>query len=457
MNDWPKYYHNQLIVNNPSGIAIVCGWTKKELIWNNLSGEARKKVSIIGQLYSKEGINYIIRNIFLNPGVKALIITGSDLSQSLKELSDFLDSGHSDVIHPEIPEEKQKQFFDYFSGRYKSVGLQELDGHILGLEIEEDDWIVSPEDFPEHRTVIVNTFPSEETAFRVEDKKIAGAWLKVLDRIVKFGKEKMSSYDEPQRELLNILTVISEDVSKDPFLPDYMYFKKEDLLNYYPQIMTDNLFEGIEYTYGSRLRNHGGIDQVRGMIDELKRERFSRRAVAFTWSVEKDFNNPKCPCLDIIQAIVQNDKLFLTAYFRSNDMYRAWPQNAYGLLAVQEEIAQGLGICPGKLTIISCSAHIYERDLKEARDVLSKHKDLLECVYDPRGSFVIRVEDGEIVAKHIDPNGLELQEIKGRNCLEMRDRLAPFISDVAHGIYIGTELMKAERALKEGTEYVQDA
>jgi thymidylate synthase len=218
--------------------------------------------------------------------------------------------------------------------------------------------------------VIANVFPSEETTFRVEDEKIASAWLKVLDRIIKFGKEKMSSYDEPQRELLNIVTVISKDCSKDPFLPDYMYFNEQDLLDYYPQLMTDRVFDGIEYTYGSRLRNHDGIDQIKEIIEGLKKEKFSRRAIAFTWDVKKDCNNSKCPCLDLVQVIVQEDKVYLTAYFRSNDMYRAWPQNAYGLLAIQEEIASELGLSLGKLTIISCSAHIYERDLGEAKNLL---------------------------------------------------------------------------------------
>ncbi len=94
----------------------------------------------------------------------------------------------------------------------------------------------------------------------------------------------------------------------------------------------------------------------------------SRRAIAFTWDVVDDINAKSAPCLDLVNAIVQDNKLFLTCYIRSNDMYRAWPQNAFGLRQIQKIIADGVGIKMGKLCIVSNSAHIYERDfLKSSR------------------------------------------------------------------------------------------
>ena len=453
---WPKYYQNQLITN-AGEIAIVCGWTKKEVIWNNLSEESRKKVAIMGQLYSKEGINYIIRNIFLNPKIKYLIITGRDLSGSIAELESFLETGDSKFIHPEIPAGKVKEFHKYFSQNYSFVDLDKIDDCIMNVAINKNNWTDKEIDFPSHSIEITNMFLSEDIAFRLEGAKVHDVWLKVLDRIIKFGKDKMSSYGESQKELLDTITVINNDDPDNPVLPEYLYFNKQDLINYYPQLMTDKIFDGVEYTYGSRLRNHNGIDQIQGIINELKRENFSRRAIAFTWNVEKDFNNEKCPCLDLVQALIQNSSVYLTAYFRSNDMYRAWPQNAYGLLKIQKEIAKALDLKIGKLAIVSCSAHIYERDLKEVQNLLSKHKPTLECNVDFRGSFVIQIENKEIIVRHLDLDGVFLQEIKGKNASEIRDKIIPFISDIAHAIYIGTELMKAEIAIKENKEYTQDS
>lgn len=457
MTNWPKYYQNQLIAEEKLGIAVVCGWTKKEVVWNMFSGESREKVSIMGQLYSKEGINYIIRNLFLNPKIKFLVITGADLSGSVQELKNFLVTGQSEYLHPEIPKEKISEFYNYFKMNHAFVSIDKINSFIDELRYDNSEWTNEVVDFPSHNIEASKMFLSEDVGFRIEGGKVCDVWLKVLDRITRFGKDKMSSYGECQLELLDTITVINDDNPDNPYLPDYLYFNEHDLNNYYPQLMTDKIFEGVEYTYGSRFRNHNGIDQVRGMIDELKKEVYSRRAIAFTWNVEKDFNNEKCPCLDLIQALVQNGKVYLTAYFRSNDMYRAWPQNAYGLLKIQKEIADALGLKVGKLVIISCSAHIYERDMKDVRNLLKKHKPTLECNIDFRGSFVIQTEGREIVARHIDLDGVFLQEIRGNSAIEIRDKIVPFVSDVAHGIYLGSELMKAEMAIREGKEYIQDS
>lgn len=457
MTNWPKYYQNQLIAEEKLGIAVVCGWTKKEVVWSKLSEQSKGKVSIIGQLYSKEGINYIIRNLFLNPKIKHLVITGADLSGSVQELKNFLTTGASDYLHPEIPEEKAKEFYDYFKNNHSVIDIDKIDDFIRNLQCEDLNWTAEAVDFASHSIEVSKMFLSEDVGFRLEGAKVYDVWLKVLDRIIKFGKEKMSSYGESQLELIDTMTVINDDNPDDPDLPDYLYFNKQDLINYYPQLMTDKVFEGVEYTYGSRFRNYDGINQIQGMINELKKEIYSRRAIAFTWNVEKDSDNEKCPCLDLVQALVQGDKIYITAYFRSNDMYRAWPQNAYGLLKIQKEIAEALDLRIGKLAIISCSAHIYERDIKDVKDLLEKYKPSLECSPDFRGSFVVRIENGEIVVRHIDLDGVFLQEIKGENAFEIRDRIVPFVSDIAHAVYLGVELMKAETALKEGKEYIQDA
>ncbi len=59
--------------------------------------------------------------------------------------------------------------------------------------------------------------------------------------------------------------------------------------------MTDHVFEGVEYTYGSRFRNFNGINQIEALIKDLQANNYSRRAIAFTWDVMKDTGNPKSP------------------------------------------------------------------------------------------------------------------------------------------------------------------
>lgn len=458
---WPKYYSTQLILNKgpEARIAIVTGWTKKEDIWKALSPESQAKVLIAGQLYSKEGINFVIRNSFLNPEVGFFVVCGRDLSGSIKELKSFLAGEKKDFIHEEIPQEKIDEFISYFSNHCIFVDLPEIDAAIKNIDMSSlpDKWIEEAVDFPDHVGKEANTFPSEKVGFRIEGRKISDVWLRVLDRIMKFGYVKMSQYGEKQRELIDIVTVVSGEDPDNPSIPSFAYFNHDDLIKYYPQLMTDGIFEGVEYTYGSRLRNHEGINQIAGIIEELGKENFSRRAIAFTWNVMKDCGNAKSPCLNMVQALVQDDILYLTAYFRSNDMFRAWPQNAYGLLKVQKEIAESLGLRIGKLVVVSCSAHIYERDFLETQKMIEKNKPKLECEMDPRGNFSIEIKEGEIVVKHIDEQGMFLQEFRGKTARELRDKVSRFVSDPTHGIYLGAELYRAEQALKDKNDFIQDS
>jgi thymidylate synthase len=264
----------------------------------------------------------------------------------------------------------------------------------------------------------------------------------------------MSSYDERQKELINIMTVIDGEDPDNPFIPDYFYFNQDDLINYYPQMMTDNVFPGIEYTYGSRFRNFKNKNQVELMIKELERENFSRRAIALTWDVEKDAGNPKSPCLILIQSLIQNNKLYFTAYFRSNDMFRAWPQNAFGLLKIQKEIGQRLNMKLGKMAIISSSAHMYERDFLEAQKVIEKSS--LTFKNDPRGNFIIEVAEKEIIVKHVDQEGNFLQEFRGKTAEQLREKIVNFVSDINHALYLGSELLRAEKSIKENEDFIQD-
>jgi thymidylate synthase len=455
---WPKFYNNQIIIPSAEGyFGIITGWSKKEHINDLISAENKNKIGAIGQLYSKEGINYIIRNIFLNPKISKLIVTGKDLSGSLKFLENFLlTGGGQKILHKEIPGEKTQQFIDWFKNNTHFIQEEKINDFLNQQPSANPAWLTEIIDFPEPAQRENIDFPSEEICFRLEDKKIVDLWLKILDRVLKFGVNKMSQYSEMQRELINVATIINDEDPDNPYLTDFLYFNKQDLENYYPQLMTDRIFEGVEYTYGSRLRNFNGINQIEALINDLKANNYSRRAIAFTWDVMKDTGNPKSPCINLINALIQGDKLYLTAYMRSNDMYRAWPQNCFALRKVQKEIADALNIKMGKLCFISNSAHIYERDFLAASETVAKHKPQTECTQDPRGNFVINVENGKIIANHFSPDGQFIQKFEGQTAREIHDQIFTFISDILHALDLGKELMKAEIALKKNIPYIQD-
>ncbi|HLC89065.1 MAG TPA: thymidylate synthase, partial [Candidatus Nanoarchaeia archaeon] len=238
----------------------------------------------------------------------------------------------------------------------------------------------------------------------------------------------------------------------------YFQFTKEHLQEYLPRVLTNQKVEGVKYTYGNRLRNWRGIDQIESLIKRLKESLHTRRAVAVTWDVEKDHCDSEAPCLDLIQCLVQNNVLYLTAFFRSNDMFAAWPENALALRKLQGLISAELGTVLGSLTTLSGSAHVYQGSWSKAADILSKNKIKIEQLNDPRGNFVIYLSHNQITVEHQSPEGKVLEKITGKTAQELSCQLVQKqkISDYYHALYLGRELQKAELALQNNLNYEQE-
>ena len=110
---WPVVSNENLVLGNmDSEIVIVTLWTPTKKITDKLDPDS---FCVAGQLYSKEGINFIIRNILAKPSIRYLIICGTELSGSGKVLVDFFEKGINEdhevigndfaKIHKEIPKE----------------------------------------------------------------------------------------------------------------------------------------------------------------------------------------------------------------------------------------------------------------------------------------------------------------------------------------------------------------
>ena len=465
---WPKYFNDLLIKGDKrSSIGIVALWLDKRHI-ENILGDKSGEVSLIGQLYSKDGINWILRNIFLNPFIRKLIMCGEDKSGSGEALISLSKNGidnqrtvigSSFCLHDEI----EKEYIEAFRKNVEVIDLrgknpkERILKEINNANKSDNPWI-KPKEFPEAILHSPETMPSEQCGFKIEGEKVGDIWLKILDIITRFGHVKKSQHSSDQREVVNLISVITgENVDTMDWKP-YFLFTKEELQNYLPQVLTKNPIPNVEYTYGQRLRDHDGIDQIRSIIEDLKKTPYSRRAVAVTWKVAKDHNNPHAPCLDLIQCLVQDNKLFFTAYIRSNDMFRAWPMNALALLHLQKTIAEEGKFKIGPLTIISSSAHIYSDCWNEAKNILEKYGATAVCRFDPRGNFVISVESGKIKAKQLSPSGQPIFEFSGETAREVFDDICARqgVSLIEHAFDLGAELQKAEIALKQGVKYDQD-
>ena len=124
------------------------------------------------------------------------------------------------------------------------------------------------------------------------------------------------------------------------------------------------------YTYSERLQNYQGRNQLIDIVERLKQDMGSNRAVAVTFNPFIDNERADIPCLQLIQALVRNDKLILSVYFRSNDLYGAFPSNMMFLTYLGMKIADELGVQFDYIDYHCSSLHIYETDYQQALKVI---------------------------------------------------------------------------------------
>lgn len=465
--DWPVYFKNQLKVGNlESEVAIATLWTKKDTVANQID---EKKYAIVGQLYSKdEGLNAFVRNCLANKRIRHIMITGKDLTRSGEALVKLFENGIDDehkvigmdyaFIDKEIPKKSIDEMRENVTihDHRQTADFKEI-GRFIGTLEKKGDYGI-PQLFPEPRIQSPEIYPSEKTGYVVREDQIGDAWLKILRLVMRFGEIKKSQYDIKQKEIINLIVTIREEDPDEAQWREFYQFSEKDLEEYIPTIMTGKNYDSIAYTYGQRLRDFRGIDQVQNMVDELKAHNFTRRAVACTWDVVEDIKSDKAPCLDLVQCLIQDGKLFLTAFFRSNDMFAAWPMNVYALRRLQKHIAKEIGVEMGHLTTFSCSAHIYKNNWDKAEEIIKNNRPAISELDDPRGNFRISIEDGRIKVLHMTPEGRRIDEFVGERAIDVYRQMSrdQRVHDQFHAFDLGAELQKAEIALEHGLEYNQD-
>ncbi|MBI5228848.1 DUF4346 domain-containing protein [Candidatus Micrarchaeota archaeon] len=346
-----------------------------------------------------------------------------------------------------------------------------------------------------------DSLPYEGGPLIASGSTIPATWIEIMHLIYRHGKPNLmnANTDRWVKEVNNLVAVIHDpqnaDLSLNPFLTP---LSLEKIRAYQEEILSSFLPPGKAYTYGNKLRAYRfeapegvrklvnstefkdfefgrgshleknvaygvgfcEIDQLQDIIDVLKRDPYSKACVAITWHPAEELmrKHKSSPCLVFLQAILHDEKLNLTVFFRSHDMVQGWPENAYGCAAIQKTIADAIGIEPGIITIISGSAQIYNTYYRQVEEMLAKYRKPKQITSDPRGNYLIQVNKGKIIAVHIHPETqAELDRIEGTSAKEVSEAIAERSQiNTAHALYLGRELAKAEEALNKNKEYVQN-
>lgn len=496
MDHWPAFLPNQVITGSlASNVAIICGWTTKDKTLRDLKAQdphILNKVAAIGNLYSAErGIDMVLRNILAHPFINVIIFTGKDISGAAADFVEFLHKTDRDVS---TKDGKDAWYFegtnirigadiqkDTLTRLRKSLTFIEVPSignvppivdNILkaGIKVREPDYYPPPR--PD-----ADSLPAPRSLHPIRVNTIPEGYLELLYQIMTFGHTIDTHYDQASKELMNLAVVIENEpppTQDENFaiipsypLPDYIPFDLEHLSAYVSSLIAGKRDDAVTYNYGHLMRHHFGKDQMMEMAKKLAREPDSRSAVISLWdpNIEKS-----SPCLNHIWLRILDGKLFMTCIIRSNDMLYGWPENAYGMRALQEwmrctilkmkgAVMDDNELALGDLTIISQSAHIYEDGWQPALDIVDQFRRN-KTRFDPKGCFVFEDTGNPIGERKYAPDQYKVQLVgpSGEVALEFT---APstknirreidkrrLISDVGHALWIGYELGKMGSAKK---------
>ncbi|HUR69016.1 MAG TPA: thymidylate synthase [Candidatus Thermoplasmatota archaeon] len=114
------------------------------------------------------------------------------------------------------------------------------------------------------------------------------------------------------------------------------------------------------------------IDQLKQVIDGIKRNPDSRRHIVSAWNVGEIPQMALPPCHVLFQFYVAEGKLSCQLYQRSADVFLGVPFNIASYALLTHMVAQVTGLTPGDFVLTLGDAHLYLNHLDQARLQLSR-------------------------------------------------------------------------------------
>ena len=162
-------------------------------------------------------------------------------------------------------------------------------------------------------------------------------------------------------------------------------------------------YGGLGPVYGRQWRNFEGVDQLDGLVKDIKQAPDSRRLIVSAWN-PKDIpvmaKSGLPPCHTLFQFYVAEGRLSCKLYQRSADVFLGVPFNiaSYALLTMM--IAQATGLKPGDFVHTFGDAHLYVNHLDQVEEQLSRNPQPLpnmEINPSVKNLFDFKYEDFKIL------------------------------------------------------------
>ena len=148
-----------------------------------------------------------------------------------------------------------------------------------------------------------------------------------------------------------------------------------------------------------------GKDQLNEIVELLRNDPNSRRAVLTAWNPLQNDEMALPPCHVMSTFSILNNKLHCTLTCRSQDLFLGTPYNiaSYGILT--HLIANDLGIEAGSFTWFGADVHIYKTHIEACEEQIDRDPTNFPTVNMPTGKsiFDMTYEDIELVGYNPEP------------------------------------------------------
>jgi thymidylate synthase len=495
----PLYFADRLTVINPRGtIGVVTLWSKVDYVIErfreagiNLDPDD-SPIAVFGTLYGN-GLREMLRNLLNNPQIQLLLICGNNRSGSYEELNNFFDPNlglepvKGSLVNYKLGKPRQiegpdpspvrirgtKRIIDnmvqpkQFAGRpfelknfgdpHKDAVIEQVRDFLANYKPQSRDYLDNTIriDFIELPEVELQYFPSNPRGHVVIRDTILEAWKEVLHLLTRFGR-RVALKKGDRLELQHVKVVVEKPRFEAEDKLKAVNLDLGKLRRYQEDILQGEMRGDETYNYGHRLRTHFGLDTLAACVERLKKDPEDRKAYVSLWDTRQDLLvKVGHPCLVSLFFRKLEGKLTLSATFRTHNAMDAYPMNLYGLMAIQGWVAERVGLPPGAIIVISHSLGLDPKELDRALMVIGKRP--FKVRLDPMGYFRITLDGPEILVEHRFED-VTLKEYRGKKAERLQHEIARDValSDINHAIYLGRQLAKAEMALKEAREFVQD-
>ena len=174
------------------------------------------------------------------------------------------------------------------------------------------------------------------------------------------------------KEILGLTVSIDQPALTDSFIA--RYGDSEVIRHTLQKFSKGVVMTNRPFTYGERLYNKNGIDQIDWIINRVLAKRETKSAT-----------------INLLNEVkIRQERLNLQFFFRSQNIVGRQYANLLALSKLQADIAFRLGVAIGRLQGYIASAHIYEYDFPFAQKIINKEDVMLRDEFYLHGPKSIR-------------------------------------------------------------------